>query len=65
MTIGEAIRKAREARGYSRERLARAAKISQITIFQWEHGEFSPTLELLWRVADVFNISLDELVGRK
>ena len=65
MNIGESIRKAREDRGYSRERLARKAGISQITIFQWEHGKFSPTIELLWRVADALNISLDELIGRR
>ena len=65
LTIGNAIRKAREARGYSRERLARKAGISQITILQWEHGMFSPTVELLWRVADALDISLDELIGRR
>ena len=64
MTIGEAIKKARKDRGYSRERLARACGIARETIRKWEDGENSPTLVLLIPVANVLKISLDELVGR-
>lgn len=64
MTIGESIRKVREEKGYSRERLSRAAKVSHTAILQWEYDKASPTASLLWRVADVLKVSLDELVGR-
>ena len=65
MTIGEAIRKARKERKYSRQRLADEAKISVMTIVRWELGISTPNLLPLLDVANVLKISLDELVGRK
>lgn len=65
MTIGESIRKARKERGYSREHLARKAKISHMTITRWELDMSYPNLLSLWDIANVLDISLDELVGRK
>lgn len=64
MTIGEAIRKAREARGYSMQKLAERSGINIITIYNWEHERASPTAYSLICVADALEISLDELVGR-
>ena len=65
MTIGEAIRKARKERGYSRNRLADEAKISVMTIVRWELGISTPNLLPLLDVANVLKISIDELIGRK
>jgi transcriptional regulator with XRE-family HTH domain len=65
MTIGEAIRKARKERKYSRQRLADEAKISVMTIVRWELGISTPNLLPLLDIANVLKISLDELVGRK
>ena len=64
MSVGKAIRKARKERGYSRERLARAAKLNFMTITRWERGESYPNLFPLLAVADVLQISIDELIGR-
>ncbi|MBE6608148.1 MAG: helix-turn-helix transcriptional regulator [Ruminococcaceae bacterium] len=50
---------------YSRERLARRIGISQLTIFKWETNQTAPTVLLLSQVADVFEMTLDELIGRK
>lgn len=65
MTIGEAIRKARKERKYSRQRLADEAKISVMTIVRWELGISTPNLLPLLDVANVLKISIDELIGRK
>ena len=64
MTIGEAIRKAREDRGYTRQQLSDMSGISYFTILCWEIGRSFPNVLLLICVADALNISLDELVGR-
>jgi transcriptional regulator with XRE-family HTH domain len=65
MTIGEAIRKARKERKYSRQRLADEARISVMTIVRWELGISTPNLLPLLDVANVLKISIDELIGRK
>lgn len=64
MTIGQAIRKARKAKGYTLEKLADKAGITFTTIGHWERGETSPNVVPLMAVADVLNITLDELIGR-
>ena len=64
LTIGEAIRKARLERGLSRTQLANMACMSAQNIYQWEQGRFYPSVLNLVLIADVLNISLDELVGR-
>lgn len=64
MTIGEAIRTARERKGYSRNKLALKAGIHQQSISNWERGLSFPNIIMLIPVADALNISLDELVGR-
>jgi transcriptional regulator with XRE-family HTH domain len=64
-TIGEAIKKARLEKGYSRERLSLKAHVSHQNIFQWETGRSFPNIINLIPIADALNISLDELVGRR
>lgn len=64
MTIGEAMRKARESKGYTRSQLSFKARISWQNIYQWEEGYSFPTIVNLIPIADALNVSLDELVGR-
>ncbi|MBE6618395.1 MAG: helix-turn-helix transcriptional regulator [Ruminococcaceae bacterium] len=65
MTIGESIRKVREERGYSRQRLARKLGLHLMTIVQWERDVSYPRMKPLIALADALNVSLDELVGRR
>ena len=65
MTIGESIRKAREDRGYSRQRLAIRSGVSYHAIQRWEQENSNPTVINLIPIADALGISLDELVGRR
>jgi transcriptional regulator with XRE-family HTH domain len=65
MTISEAIRTARENKGYSRNKLAMKAGINQQSISNWELGLSFPNIINLIPIADALNISLDELVGRE
>lgn len=64
MTILEAIKKAREAKGYSLQTLAKKSGINASTINKWETRGSFPTIINLIPVADALGISLDELVGR-
>ena len=56
----------RKQKRLSQEKLARLADISYNTIAKIETGKAkNPTFETLSKLADVFGISIDELVGRK
>lgn len=58
------IKKLREAKGLSQERLARLADISNNTLIKMESGENqNPTLVTLKKVAKAFGVSVDELIG--
>ena len=58
------LRELRTARGISQEALAAAAGASKATIQNWENQRRSPSLRDAARIADVLQVSLDELAGR-
>lgn len=63
--LSQNIRKLRKKRKLSQEELAKKVGITFSTLAKLESGVNSnPTLETLRKIADVFQISLDELVGR-
>jgi XRE family transcriptional regulator, regulator of sulfur utilization len=58
------IKKLREAKGLSQEKLARLADIANNTLIKMESGENkNPTLETLRKVAKAFGVSVDELIN--
>lgn len=60
------IKKLRKQHTLSQEQLAKKADITYSTLIKIESGNNkNPTLETLTKLAGVFKISLDELVGRK
>ena len=43
--------------------LAEKAGVSRQTIMAIESGKYAPTLELAFRIADAFNVSITEVIG--
>lgn len=64
MTVGEAMRKAREAKGFTQRKLAAKVGITNTTISNCETDRHYPNLFTVISIADVLGISLDDLVGR-
>ena len=65
MTYNESLRKARLTCGYSQNEVAARLGISRNQICKWEKGEGSaPNLSRLIQLANVYDISIDKLVGR-
>ena len=57
------IKKLREAKGLSQEKLARLADIANNTLIKMESGENqNPTLDTLKKVAKAFGVSVDDLI---
>ena len=59
------LRDLRKARGNSIEEVADAIGVKRPTVNRYETGTILPSISALWRLADYFDVSLDELVGRK
>lgn len=65
-SFGQRLRDLRRARGQSLEQVAYRAGITRQCLHHLETGRnVSPTLAVLWGIADAFGLTLDELVGRR
>ena len=62
--FGENLFALRTERGFSQQEVALRVRASQQCVSQWENGIIEPTLTFLWRLADLFEVSVDELIGR-
>jgi transcriptional regulator with XRE-family HTH domain len=51
--------------GYNQVRLAKLTGISQSAVSAWLLGKKEPSILSLWLLADLFDTTIDELVGRK
>lgn len=54
----------RKARGLNQETAAKLCDISMMSYRRYETGEREPTASTLWRMADLFEVSVDYLIGR-
>lgn len=62
--IGDALKYQREVNGYTQSAVARETGLNQQMLSWWEAGKGLPNIEFCIRLADFYNVSLDELVGR-
>ncbi len=61
--LSKNIKKLREAKGLSQEKLARLADVANNTLIKMESGENkNPTLETLKKVAKALEVSVDGLI---
>lgn len=65
MKLGENIYTYRRENGLSQEELAERLEVSRQSVSKWETDTAVPELDKLLRMCEIFDISLDELVGRK
>ena len=61
--LGENIRRLRKQKGYSQETLAQQLHVVRQTISKWEKGISVPDAEMLQRLAELFEVSVGELLG--
>lgn len=64
-TLGDRIRRFRLAKGLTQTELGKMVGVSQRVITYYEVRGVSPPPDLLVRIADALDVSLDELFGRK
>lgn len=64
MSIGEKIKELRKAKGFTQMELAIVIGATPTQISWWEVGKFDPSLFNCIVLADVFQVTLDELCCR-
>ncbi|MDE5589170.1 MAG: helix-turn-helix domain-containing protein [Acetatifactor sp.] len=64
VAMGGKIYSLRMAKRMSQEQLAAVLNISPAAVSKWERNLSNPSVEMLWALADLFECSIDELVGR-
>ncbi len=62
--FGEMLKEQREKLGLSQSMVAKKINTSHQNISRWESGKILPSIEFCIKLADLYNISLDELVGK-
>ncbi|MBO5334114.1 MAG: helix-turn-helix transcriptional regulator [Clostridia bacterium] len=65
MNLGERIYALRNEKNLSQGDLADALDVSRQSVSKWENNMAVPDLDKLIKLCDVFEISLDEIVGRE
>lgn len=63
LLFAKRIRGKRLEKGLTQEQLAQAIQISPQSVSKWERGDGYPDITLLPRIANFFQISVDELIG--
>jgi len=62
MTLAEKLLSLRTARELSQEDLAEKLEVSRQSVSKWETGQSVPDLDKIIRLADLFGVTVDELV---
>lgn len=62
MIIGEQLRDARQKHQLSQEQIAEMLGVSRQTISNWETSRSYPDIERVMRLAEIYHLSLDELL---
>lgn len=61
--FADKLKELRNKEGISQSALGKALNMSQQGIAKWETGSTSPNPEMLRKIADYFNVSVDYLLG--
>ncbi len=64
LNYGEALKHQRELRNLSQTELAKATGLNQQMISHWEANKGLPNIDFCVRLAEYYDIGLDELIGR-
>ena len=63
MKLAENIKRLRKEKGITQERLAEALGVTVGAAYKWENGKSVPELNILIGMAQLFEVSIDALVG--
>ena len=62
LSLGEKIMLLRKKKGLTQSELATALGVNQVNITSYENERYRPSLELIVKIADVFEVTTDYLL---
>ena len=65
MKLSEQIKKYRKENNLTQEQFASKLFVSKQAVSKWETDRSYPDINLLPQIAEMLNISIDELIGKK
>lgn len=65
MEIGKKLKELRKNASLTQEELAKKLDISRVNYTRYETNKVRPDFETLIKLADFYDVSLDEIFGRK
>ena len=65
MKVADNLKALRNAKEIAQKELAEEMNVSLKTISHWETGYSEPSISQLIRLADYFDVTIDEIVGRE
>ena len=65
MIFQKRLQEQRKLYGYTQRQMAEFLDITQPSYIRYENGTSEPTLEKLAIIADIFDVSVDYLLGRE
>jgi len=63
VNIGERLMRLRKAKNWSQDKLAKEIDSSRVMIGNYERGDNSPSVEVIIKLARIFDVSVDYLLG--
>ena len=63
--IEKKLKELREEKGFTQKQVSDFLSVHRTTYMKWENGLREPSNEMLVKIADFFDVSLDFLLGRK
>lgn len=63
--IGDKVRTARELAGLNQTQLAAKAEVHRVSIVNLEKGRQRPPLHVLWRISQLLDVELADLIPRR
>ena len=64
LLLNENIKKLRLARGLNQVEFAKILGVSKQCVSNWENDNVMPSIEMLIKIADFFNVTTDYILGR-
>lgn len=65
MKFNEKLIELRKKAGFSQEQLGDKLEVARQTVSKWELGNTTPEMDKLIKISEIFNVSLDELIGKE
>jgi transcriptional regulator with XRE-family HTH domain/cellobiose-specific phosphotransferase system component IIB len=65
LDIGKKIRELRQSKKLTQKELAKILNVTPQAISKWERNESNPDIQTILNLSDYFNVSVDEILGKK